>query len=147
MDHLNEQEIRKIVEQAIRQLGDKATPANIESVVHETVQRLNKKSYEAPPQSIPKEKGGDRVIVTAFGKNSIGILAGLTSCIAKTNSDIIDLSQKILQEFFTIMLLIDISSSQMTFEAIKEDLIQEGEKFDLKVIVQHEQIFKTMHRI
>jgi len=71
----------------------------------------------------------------------------MTSRLAETNCDVIDLSQKILKEFFTIMLLVDISNSEENFESIKQKLIETGENFDLKVIVQHEEIFKTMHRI
>ncbi len=145
---LTEIEIKKIAEQAISKLGDQATPANIERVVHETVKRLNDEdSISETTQKPPTTSASDRVIVTAFGKNSTGILAGLTTCLAETKSDIIDLSQKILKEFFTIMLLVDISGSDLSFEDIKNRLTEAGEKFDLKVIVQHEQIFKTMHRV
>ncbi len=151
MPSLSEKQIRQIAEQAVKQLGDQATLPNIEKVVHETVQRLNKPTItknEAKSGSLPnKNKQGDRVIVTAFGKNRMGILAGMTGCLAETKCDVIDLSQKILQEFFTIMLLVDISYSDLSFESIKEELIKTGEEFDLKVIVQHEQIFKTMHRV
>lgn len=151
MPSLTEKQIRQIAEQAVKQLGDHATVSNIEMVVHETVQRLNIPDIEenaAKATSFPnKNKQGDRVIVTAFGKNKIGILAGMTGCLAETKCDVIDLSQKILQEFFTIMLLVDISCSDLSFETIKEKLIKTGEQFDLKVIVQHEQIFKTMHRV
>ncbi|KAA3614159.1 MAG: ACT domain-containing protein [Calditrichaeota bacterium] len=151
MASLTENQIRQIAEQALKQLGDHATAANIEQVVHETVQRLSNESPQENQQkntSLPNNnKKTDRVIVTAFGKNKIGILAGMTGCLATTKCDVIDLSQKILQEFFTIMLLVDISYSDLSFEQIKDELVKTGEEFDLKVIVQHEEIFKTMHRI
>jgi ACT domain-containing protein len=149
MARISEDEIRRIAEQAIQKLGEHATPANIEKVVHETIGRLQPDTKDsAGTIKIPAEsKSSDRVIVTAFGKNKIGILAGLTGCLAQTNCDVIDLSQKILKEFFTIMLLVDITHSDESFESIKQKLIETGEKFDLKVIVQHEQIFKSMHRI
>ncbi len=67
--------------------------------------------------------------------------------LAKNGCDILDLTQKLMQEFFTIMLLVDISESQVPFEHIKNELIQKGEELDLKVIVQHEEIFNAMHRI
>lgn len=145
---LIETEIRKIAEQAISKLGDLATPANIERVVHETVKRLNDES-SSPEHDFqkPASSGNNRVIVTAFGKNSKGILAGLTTCLAETKCDIIDLSQKILKEFFTIMLLVDITGADLSFEEIKDKLVETGERFNLKVIIQHEQIFKTMHRV
>ncbi len=145
---LSENEIKKIDEQAIEKIGDQASPANIERVVHETVKRLNAdESPREPVERRPVSSGNNRVIVTAFGKNRKGILAGLTQSLADTKCDIIDLSQKILKEFFTIMLLVDISGSDLAFDTIKDRLVEAGEKFDLKVIVQHEQIFKTMHRV
>jgi ACT domain-containing protein len=151
MAGLNESEIRQIAEQVVRQLGSHATPANVEQVVHETIQRIEHQEpqkttvlHSARPADAASH---DRVIVTAFGKNKIGILGGITSTLARTNCDVIDLSQKILKEFFTIMLLIDISNSNLDFEGIKQELVHTGEQFDLKVVVQHEKIFKTMHRI
>lgn len=150
MPQLTEDEIRKIAEHAVTQLGEHATPANIEKVVHETVQRLYKPEVikKEQPEELPSpKKSADRVIVTAFGKNKVGILAGITTCLAETGCDVIDLSQKILKEFFTIMLLVDIADSNENFDSIKQKLIDTGEKFDLKVIVQHEQIFSSMHRI
>lgn len=150
MAQISEDEIRRIAEQAIQKLGEHATPANIEKVVHETVGRMQQETPDEAKEKvkIPRDsKNSDRVIVTAFGKNKIGILAGITGCLAENNCDVIDLSQKILKEFFTIMLLIDIAPADESFESIKQKLIETGERFDLKVIVQHEQIFKSMHRI
>jgi len=150
---LSENEIRIIAEQVVKQLGSHATPANVEKVVHETIERIEQNEQPKPaPEYIKTAAFGgstvqDRVIVTAFGKNKIGILAGITSCLAQTNCDVIDLSQKILKEFFTVMLLVDISNANIDFEGIKQELTATGEKFDLKVVVQHEEIFKTMHRI
>ena len=152
MAGLTEAEIRNIAEQVVQQLGSHATQKNVEKVVHETIQRIeqNEQTKPSTTQSKPKITNvalHDRVIVTAFGKNKIGILAGITSCLAQINCNVIDLSQKILKEFFTIMLLIDISNANIDFEGIKQELINTGEKFDLKVVVQHEEIFKTMHRV
>jgi ACT domain-containing protein len=150
MPQLTEDQIRKIAEQAVMQLGEQATPGNIEKVVHETVQRLYKEEPVQKEKQVDlpsSEKTADRVIVTAFGKNKVGILAGITTCLAETGCDVIDLSQKILKEFFTIMLLIDIADSNENFDSIKQKLIETGEKFNLKVVVQHEQIFSSMHRI
>ncbi len=148
MTQLSEAEIKEIAEKVLQKLGDSASKKNIESVVKETISRIENKE-EIKPKITPKisKKATDRVIVTAFGQNKKGILAGLTGTIASLDCDIIDLSQKILQEFFTIMLLIDSSGSEYDFETVKSRLIETGEKYDLKVIVQHEDIFKQMHRV
>ncbi len=146
---LSENEIRHIAEMAVKQLEGQATPANVERVVRATLNRLtdapsDKERMKKVPVSANE---GGRIIITAFGANSIGILAGLTGELADLQCDIVDLTQKIMQEFFTIMLLVDTTASEFTFEAIKQRMVNKGESFNLKVIVQHEDIFKTMHRV
>jgi len=148
MAELSEQDIRQLAEEAIRQLGRSATPEIIEGVVKQAMNRLEQRSETPslkPTPSVPSSR--DRVIITAFGKNKPGILAGLTGVLASCNCDILDLSQKILQDFFTIMLLVDIAGSNADFETVKNDITTRGEELDLKVIVQHEEIFNAMHRI
>ncbi|APF18889.1 ACT domain-containing protein [Caldithrix abyssi] len=150
---LNEKDIKKIAEEAIKQLGQTATPQAVEKVVTATIDRLQKSKSEAPVEewrsvkSARRKTTGERIIITAFGKNRVGILAKMTEVLAKNNCDILDLTQKLMQEFFTIMLLVDISSASAAFDAIKHDLLEAGEALDLKVIVQHEEIFNAMHRI
>ncbi|RMH63881.1 MAG: ACT domain-containing protein [Calditrichaeota bacterium] len=149
MSSLTENEIRRIAEMAVRQLEGHATPANVEKVVKSALNRLD---GGAPKTERMKRvpggtHAGGRIIITAFGANSIGILAGLTSELAALRCDIVDLSQKIMQEFFTIMILVDSQASEFPFETIKQRMVEKGESFNLKVIVQHEDIFKTMHRV
>lgn len=148
MPELSEQDIRRLAEEAIRQLGRSAAPEMIEEVVKQAMNRLDSKSQPGQTEkSEPARTSRDRIIITAFGKNKPGILAGLTGVLAACNCDILDLSQKILQDFFTIMLLVDIAGSTADFESVKNDVVNRGEELDLKVIVQHEEIFNAMHRI
>ena len=148
MAEISEQDIRKLTEEAIRQLGSVASAEDVESVVKAAVGRISETSRPAPAvQSVHSSRAGNRIIITAFGKNRVGILAGLTQVLAEHSCDILDLTQKLLQEFFTIMLLVDISGCDSGFEGIKSAIISKGEALDLKVIVQHEEIFNTMHRV
>ncbi len=154
MSRLNEAEIRRIAELAVKQLEGQATAANVEKVVHEAVQRMSGQGAAAAARhermkNVPvnNHAKGQRIILTAFGANSIGILAGLTSELAALKCDIVDLSQKIMQDFFTIMILVDAGNSDVAYEQIRERMARVGESFNLKVIVQHEDIFKTMHRV
>lgn len=152
MTHLSEDDIRQLTKEAINQLGTKATPAAVEKIVKDALERVqqsrepgpSEKDSVDPPSVKPAQ---NRIIVTAFGKNQIGILAGLTAVLAQHHCDIIDLTQKILQEFFTIMILVDISQSTESFENLKTAITSKGESLGLKVVIQHEDIFKTMHRI
>ena len=150
MANISEAEIRKLAEEAVKQLGGSATKASIEKVVKEAAAKMNDTKIESSPetQTFSMPRGAqNRIIVTAFGKNQTGILAGLTTVLSEHSCDIVDLSQKILQEFFTIMILVDIAESSYTFEQVKEKITQKGEQLDLKVVVQHEEIFNTMHRV
>jgi len=152
MSNLTEDDIRKLTEEAINRLGTKANPASVEQVVKEAINRIDvpqnsKKVDNVPSQDTVSRRKANRIIVTAFGKNHVGILSGLTSVLAEHNCDILDLTQKLLQEFFTIMILVDISQSRDDFESLKKAITSCGEELDLKVVIQHEDIFNTMHRV
>ena len=151
MANLVEQDIRKLTEEAIRQLGAKATPAAVEKVVKDAIDRISDQPAPeidvSPLKKAVSKQSGNRIIVTAFGENKVGILAGLTGVLAKYKCDIIDLTQKLLQEFFTIMILVDISRSEHDFETLKNEITKTGEDLDLKVVIQHEEIFNVMHRV
>lgn len=147
MSELNEQEIRRLVEEAVNQLGGTASGEAVSQVVQEAVAKLEPGPSSATPPQPRQAVQQNRIIVTAFGKNRSGILAGLTGVLAEYKCDILDLSQKLLQEFFTIMLLVDITDCTLSFEDIKEKVTAKGEQLDLKVIIQHEEIFNAMHRV
>jgi len=147
MADLNEQEIRKLVEEAVQQLGANVSGDAVSQVVQEAAAKITSPANVSAPLPQPSALQQNRIIVTAFGKNRRGILAGLTGVLAETGCDILDLSQKLLQEFFTTMLLVDISESSQSFEDIKSKVTAKGEELDLKVIIQHEAIFNAMHRV
>ncbi len=152
MSTLRDEDIRRIAEEALRQLGQTASAEEVERVVRAAANKADSAQNDAvrewkevqAAQKVPK---GDRIIITAFGENRSGILAGLTGTLAGYNCDILDLTQKLMQEFFTVMFLVDISEASADFETIKNALIKKGEELNLKVIIQHEAIFNAMHRI
>jgi len=89
----------------------------------------------------------DKVIVTVVGKDKVGIIAGVTSALAQANINILDISQTIMQEFFTMIMICDVSKSDMDLSEIKERLNEEGQRIGVKITVQHEEVFEFMHRI
>ncbi|MEJ2545252.1 MAG: ACT domain-containing protein, partial [Calditrichaceae bacterium] len=121
MNHLDEKDIRQLTEETVKQLGDSASPELVESIVKEAINRFNSKTNSSSVDTSPLKRAvlqqsRNRIIVTAFGKNRVGILAGLTGILAKHKCDILDLTQKLLQEFFTIMILVDINNSPVDFD-------------------------------
>jgi len=89
----------------------------------------------------------NRVIITILGRDQIGIIAWLTGRLAENSINVLDLSQTILQGFFTMIMIVDVSQSSVALAEITERLKSEGAERGLKVNVQHEDIFSFMHRV
>lgn len=86
-------------------------------------------------------------IITVIGKDKTGIIAAVSNILADANVNILDISQTILQEFFTMIMLVDLSKSSKAFNELKEILEQKGKELDLSIRIQHEDIFNSMHNI
>lgn len=89
----------------------------------------------------------DKVIVTVVGKDKVGIIAGVTAALAGADVNILDISQTIMQEFFTMIMVCDMSGASVDLAGLKECLDQKGNEIGVKIIVQHEEVFQFMHRI
>ncbi|KUG02871.1 act domain-containing protein [hydrocarbon metagenome] len=90
---------------------------------------------------------GKRAIITVLGHDRVGIIYGISGVLANNNVNILDISQTILQGFFTMVMVVDVSDSQVEFAQLKEQLDLKGKELGLQVNLQHEDIFKFMHRI
>jgi ACT domain-containing protein len=138
----SEEEIRKITFEALNELGDKATPEAVKELVRNRVEKMggDYKFEKGEPSS-------GRVILTSFGLNHPGIVAGVTTALGNANCDIQDLSQKLLGDFFTMIMVIDITSSQKDLKVIQEEMNKVAEALRIKIYLQHEDVFRYMHRI
>ncbi len=90
---------------------------------------------------------GKRAIITVLGHDRVGIIYGISGVLANNNVNILDISQTILKEFFTMVMVVDVSQSLVEFAELKEQLAGKGKELGLQVNLQHEDIFKFMHRI
>ena len=89
----------------------------------------------------------DRIIVTVSGTDKVGIVAKVTTVLAKYEVNIEDMKQTLMQGHFVMFMLCDITNSQNSFKEIKDTLQQEGENFGVEIWVQRKEIFDTMHGI
>ncbi|MDQ1279365.1 MAG: hypothetical protein QG670_627 [Thermoproteota archaeon] len=87
------------------------------------------------------------VVVTVIGLDRTGIVAQISNTLAKNNVNIEDISQTIMDKYFAMIMLVDISQSSKSLEELQKLLASKGEEMNLEVKVQHENIFKAMHRI
>lgn len=88
-----------------------------------------------------------KAIITVVGMDRVGIIAGISTLLAETGVNILDISQTILQEYFTMMMMVDLSGMDLSLDELKEALDKEGQDLGVTVRLQHEDIFRSMHRI
>lgn len=88
-----------------------------------------------------------KCILSVVGKDHVGITAGVCGVLADCSVNILDITQTILQEYFTMIVLVDISTSQMSFSDISQKLAEYGDNENLDIHIQREEIFNSMHRI
>lgn len=87
-----------------------------------------------------------RAVVSVIGKDQVGIIAKVTNVLADNNVNILDISQTILQDFFTMMMLVDVTDNE-NLDALQQKFDGISEEMGLKINVQLEEIFQAMHRI
>ena len=87
-----------------------------------------------------------RAIVSVIGKDQVGIIAKVTTLLAERNINILDISQTILQDFFTMMMLVDITNLE-DLESLQQQLAELGKSLGLTINIQREEIFQAMHRV
>ncbi len=88
-----------------------------------------------------------RVIVTVVGWDRVGIIAGVANTLSMHNVNILDIRQTILQNYFTMIMIVDISRSPVSLQELQLILRSKGEEIGVEIHAQHEDIFKYMHRI
>jgi ACT domain-containing protein len=88
-----------------------------------------------------------RAIVTIIGSDRVGIIAGIANVLADLNVNILDISQSVIREYFTMIMMVDVSGATVTFEELRKALSDKGDQLGVKVEIQREEIFQAMHRI
>lgn len=89
----------------------------------------------------------NRAIITVLGRDQIGIIAWVTGRLAEYHVNVLDISQTIVSEFFTMIMVVDVSTSARGLIELAQELEQEGKEKGLQVKVQQEDVFAFMHRI
>ena len=88
-----------------------------------------------------------KAIVTVIGKDRVGIIAGVCALLAEHQVNVLDISQTVLQDYFTMIMMVDASEAKVPFKELAALLEEEGQKMELSIRAQREDIFNAMHRI
>jgi ACT domain-containing protein len=89
----------------------------------------------------------DLVFITVIGKDQKGIIARISNVVFKHNINIEDLNQKVMEGYFVMTMLADMADSRVSIGDIKKEFAEIEKQMDLNIQVQHENIFKAMHRV
>ena len=87
------------------------------------------------------------LFITVIGADKKGIVAKISNLLYECDINIEDISQKIMETYFVMTMLVDMKESKLSLEKVREELEKIGIELKLKVQIQHENIFKMMHRI
>ena len=88
-----------------------------------------------------------KAVITVIGKDKVGIIHKVSGILAEARVNILDISQTIMQDMFTMIMLADTSESSLSADEISEKLTEAGEEMGLSIRFQHEDVFNSMHRI
>ena len=88
-----------------------------------------------------------KAIVTVVGKDRIGIIANVCTLLAHYQVNILDISQTVMQGYFTMMMAVDTEKSEIPFAELVKKLDAKGEEMGMSIRLQREDIFEAMHRV
>jgi ACT domain-containing protein len=156
----NEDLIYRLTKAVYGRLGNSADEQTVEQLVTEIYREIepfvstNGSPYNAP-QSYPTsssvtshtEGSSDRMIITVFGVDHPGIVAGVADVLAEANCSIVDIDQTVVQAKFAMVIIANISRAAESATELKERLRQAGEKLGVHIYAQREDLFNAMHRI
>lgn len=88
-----------------------------------------------------------RAIVTVIGQDRKGIIAEVCSLLAQRGNNILDISQTVMKEYFTMTMLIDTADCEVPFSTLSDELTEKGREMALSIRIQREDIFSAMNKI
>ena len=94
-----------------------------------------------------KKKESQICIITVTGKDKVGIIAKISNACARASINIVDVNQKIMEDYFVMTMGVDIGQAAIGIDKIKKQLDKIGKEMSLNITIQDENIFKAMHRI
>ena len=88
-----------------------------------------------------------KAVITVVGKDTLGIVAKISTKCFEYGANIVDITQKVMREYFTMILLVELDALNVSFSDFSDALAEAGAEMGLEIKVMHEDIFNSMHRI
>ena len=144
----NEDLIYRITRAVYDRLGNAVDETTVEQLVTDI---YNQVRATAPATSVDLggagEGSSDRLVISVFGLDNPGIVAGVSQILAEADCSIIDINQTVVQGKFAMVIIADASRARESTAELKERLRDEGQKLGVRIYAQREDLFNAMHRI
>lgn len=88
-----------------------------------------------------------KAVLTVIGKDKVGIIANVSTLLFEKNANILDINQTIMDEFFTMVMLVDLSNINLSLKELNEILKEKGIALNVSIKMQHENVFNSMHLV
>ena len=156
---MNEDLIYRLTQAVYGRLGPAADEQTVEQLVTEVYRevepflRANGSSYSSSfpssssTASQSTEGAADRMIISVFGVDHPGIVAGVAQILAEAGCSIVDINQTVVQGKFAMVIIANRARARESASDLKERLRSEGEKLGVRIYAQREDLFNAMHRI
>ena len=137
-------DVYRAIEPVVARNGGSATSADARSgaVAASESGQTNAREREARDQG-----SAQRLIISVFGVDHPGIVAGVSKILAEAGCSIIDINQTVVQSKFAMIIIADISRARESAAALKERFRKEGDRLSVRIYAQREDLFNAMHRI
>ena len=150
----NEELIYRITRAVYDRLGPVADESTVEQLVTDIYREVEPelRNGRAPvsasaPAQVSREGSANRLIVSVFGVDHSGIVAGVSQILADAGCSIVDINQTVVQGKFAMVIIANTSRSQLSAADLKGRFRAEGEKLGVRIYAQREDLFNAMHRV
>jgi ACT domain-containing protein len=154
----NEELIYRITRAVYDRLGSTTDESTVEQLVTDIYRQVEPElrngatsgssvATSASVSAVSREGSADRLIVSVFGVDHPGIVAGVSQILADAGCSIVDINQTVVQGKFAMVIIANTARAKMSAGELKERFRVEGEQLGVRIYAQREDLFNAMHRI
>jgi len=147
----NEDLIYRITRAVYDRLGSAVEDSTVEQLVTDIYSQVNTNAGSTVDRGAVQlstgEGSSDRMVISVFGLDHPGIVAGVSQILAEASCSIVDINQTVVQGKFAMVIIADTSRARESTAGLKERLRLEGQKLGVNIYAQREDLFNAMHRI
>ena len=143
----NEDLIYRITRAVYERLGPTANEQMVEQLVTDIYREVNQTVPTSGRPETTASGSSDRMIISVFGVDHPGIVAGVSQILAEASCSIIDINQTVVQGKFAMVIIADTTRARESTAELKERLRRAGEQLGVRIYAQREDLFNAMHRV